>query len=94
MMKSVILAGTIVLATVTGAYATKYYVYAPSSGGCQVIDDAGTPSANRMMKFEGKAFDSQDAANALAPGDVVRKAAKPASRQLRRAPRMSQIKAI
>jgi hypothetical protein len=63
-MKSIILAGTLVLGTVTAAYATKYYVYSPSSGGCQVVDDAGTPGPNRQMKFEGKAFDSEDAANA------------------------------
>lgn len=63
-MKSGILAVAMLVATMTGAYATQYYVYAPSSGGCTVVDNAGTPGPNRKMKFEGKAFDSEDAANA------------------------------
>ncbi len=56
-MKSGILAVAMLVATMTGAYATQYYVYAPSSGGCTVVDNAGTPGPNRKMKFEGKAFE-------------------------------------
>jgi hypothetical protein len=70
-MKSIILAGAMLAATITGAYATQYYVYQPSSGDCAVIDNAGNPGPNRKMKFEGKAFPSEDAANAAIVADAT-----------------------